>query len=91
MCNLCDLGIREDVNHVIMQCPNNEGIKKEMLDVIKALNEEAVDHILAQPQNLFGVLMGRHPEGVPFETMVKVWVISSKYVADMYRRVMRSR
>ena len=91
VCNLCYLGVREDLNHVIMQCPNNEGTKEEMLDMIKALNDEAVDLILAQPQNLLGVLMGKHPEGVSFESMVKVWVISSKYIADIYRRIMRSR
>ena len=91
VCNQCYLGIREDVNHIVMQCPNNESYKKEMLDCIKAINEETVDRILDEPQNLLGVLMGQHPEGVRFEIMLKVWLISSKYIADIYRRVMRSR
>ena len=90
VCNLCDVGIREDVNHIVMQCPNNEGTRKEMLDVIKSINEASVV-TTSQPQNLFGILMGQHPEDVSFEIMLKVWVTSSKYISDINRRVLRSR
>ena len=39
VCNLCYLGIRDDVNHIVMQCPFSEGTRKEMLDVINAIND----------------------------------------------------
>ena len=32
ICNNCDLGIREDVNHLVVQCLFFEEIKEEMLD-----------------------------------------------------------
>ena len=36
----CDLGILEDPNHFIMQCPKYEGIRSEMIDVIGASEED---------------------------------------------------
>ena len=73
VCNLCYLGIREDVNHIVMQCLFFEGTRKEMLDVINAINDERIAPILANPQHTYDILMGKHPEGAPFETMLKIW------------------
>ena len=91
VCVRCVLGIREDVNHVVMQCPCNEGIREEMLDVIKAIDVDKSTRLLSEPQNVFKTLMGYHPIDMPLEFMINVWVISSKYIADMYRQVIRSR
>ena len=65
------LGIWEDENHIVMQCSYFEGTRKEMLDVINAINDERIYHILANPQNIFEILMGKHPEGAHFEIMLK--------------------
>ena len=91
VCVRCVLGIREDVNHVVMQCPCNEGIREEMFDVIKAIDVDKSTRLLSEQQNVFKILMGYHPVDMPFEFMINVWVISSKYIADMYRQVIRSR
>ena len=87
----CVLGIREDVNHVVMQCPGNEGIREEMFDVIKAIDVDKSTRLLSEPKNVFRILIGYHPVDMPFEFMINVWVISSKYITDMYRQVIRSR
>ena len=64
VCNLCDLGIREDVNHIVMQCPNNRGTRKEMLDVIRSRNEVTVDRIFSHSEVYFTVKDLWSPMGV---------------------------
>ena len=91
VCTRCVLGIREDVNHIVMQCPCNEGSKQEMLEAINALDSDIAERIFAQPQDVFSILMGRHPADTHFEFMLKLWVISSTYIAEMYRNVIKSR
>ena len=34
VCTACDLGIREDVKHLVTQCPVFESIRAEMNDVL---------------------------------------------------------
>ena len=33
---------REDINHYFMQCPACDGIRSEMIDVIKAISDDHV-------------------------------------------------
>ena len=91
ICNNCELGLREDVNHMVMQCPHSEDAKGEMLEMIGNIEDEQVNQVIQQNGDLLSVLMGKHPDDAPFETMVKIWAISSKYIANMYRRVTRTR
>ena len=39
ICIACELGIREDIKHIVMQCPHYEGIRSEMFDVLKAIDD----------------------------------------------------
>ena len=42
-------------------------------------------------QDLFSILMGKHPIGIPLEFMVIIWLISSKYITDIYNGVIKER
>ena len=59
VCTQCYLGIREDVNHLLMQCPAYVDIKREMYGVL-----ESIDHYikvaLDDQQGIFNTLMGRY-------------------------------
>ena len=89
--NNCALGLREDVNHMVMQCPHSEDDKGEMLEMIGNIEDEQVNQVIQQNGDLLSVLMVKHPDHAPFETMVKIWAISSKDIANMYRREIRTR
>ena len=78
----CMLGIREDPMHLVMQCSDIENIKGEMFEVLFAIDDDYVRRILQDLQNAFYIRMGKHP----FESMVKVCLISSHYISRMYRR-----
>ena len=86
-CCLGIRGIREDTNHLVMQCPASEGIRSEMLDVLKGIDDLHVKRTLEDPQNLLNTLMGHHPVSMPFESALKIWDVSSRYISTMYRRV----
>ena len=59
--------------------------------MIGNIEDEQVNQVIQQNGDLLSVLMGKHLDDAPFETMVKIWAISSKYIANMYRRVIRTR
>ena len=91
ICTQCMLGIREDTMHLVMQCPDTEHIKSEMFDVLSAIDDEHVSNVLQDQQNVYYVLLGKHPKGVPFDSMVKIWLVSSHYITRMYRRLLSKR
>ena len=89
ICTACDLGIREDIKHIVMQCPHYEGIRSEMCDVLKAVDDPVVQQVLSEPLEFFNVIMGKHPADAPFESMIKLWLITSRYITRMYRQVIK--
>ena len=71
VCTECYLGIREDLNHLVMQCPHFEGNRAEMLDVLDAIDDQYVRDALEDPQKIFNILMGHQPVSLPFLSALK--------------------
>ena len=82
---------KEDIKHIVMHCPEYEGTRSEMWDVLKAVNDPIVQEVLDEPLEYFYVIMGKHPVNVPMESMVKIWLISSHYITHMYRHAIKTR
>ena len=74
-----------------MQCPDTQEIRSEMFAVINSIDDDYVKDISAGQQDLFYVLMGKHPDGIPFEYVSKIWLVSYRYVSKMYRRLINRR
>ena len=91
MCSECYLGIREDVNHLVMQCPAYEGDRAEMFDVLNTIADDYVKIALSDQQNIFNVLMGKQPNDTPLSSAFKIWAVSSHYISKMYRKIIRDR
>ena len=83
-CISCDNASYESTNHMIMQCPFNEGKQAIMLHEIGAVYP---DLDLA---DTFSVLMGKSIEGCSMDTMVQVWKISCKYITQIYYDVLNA-
>ena len=77
----CNLGIRDDLLHLVVQCPDTDEIKCEMFEVISAIDDDYVTDILTAPQEVFYVLMGKQPATDCFDSIVKIWLVSSKYLS----------
>ena len=88
VCIQCPLGIREDLMHLVMQCPDTQNMRNEMFPVINVIDDVYVRDILAEQQDIFYVMMGKHPPGVPFESVANIWLVSCRYIAKMYRRLL---
>ena len=91
VCTACDLGIREDIKHLVMQCPHYEGSRTEMCDVLNAIDDPLVQEALNAPLEFFFVKMGNHPRNISFESMVKLWIVSGRYISQMYRQSINQR
>ena len=39
MCTECDLGIRKNVNHLVMQCPTLQGTMEDIVDVLQVIDD----------------------------------------------------
>ena len=74
-----------------MQCPNNEGIKSEMFDMIYAIDDENVKNVMNESDDVFSIIMGKHPVETPFDSMLKIWLVSSKYITYIYRTITKER
>ena len=43
--------------------------------ILKSVDGEYINAILNDHKTHFDILMGKHPDGAPFQSMLKVWVI----------------
>ena len=74
-----------------MQCPANEDLKSEMFGVIKGTEDEHIEKIISEHNDILPILMVKHPAEVPFESMTKLWLTSSRYISKMYRQLISKR
>ena len=91
MCERCDLGITEDVRHVVMQCPFFEPHRVRMYDDVRQTRPEGTEMILGRPQEIFYVLMGKQPNDAGFDKMIKFWVITGSHIVKMYDEIISGR
>ena len=91
MCNRCDLGCIEDVKHLIMQCPYFEAKRARMYEEIKQLNTDELNEVQSNTQEIFYVILGKHPSDAHFENMIQFWLITGTYICEMYDEIVTGR
>ena len=85
MCPNCNLGIRETVEHLVMQCPNSENRKNIMLREIERKVDGFAEACAQAPDQVFSWLMGKNAEGVESKDMVRIWTIAGLHISRMYK------
>ena len=85
MCTRCELGAVENAIHIIMQCPANEYNRHIMHDEIHDICP------LIEPQDFFGVILGKSINGWNFEQMSPIWETSATYVSRIYFDILGAR
>ena len=53
VCTECYLSINEDVTHLVMQFPAYKGIRVEMYDVLKAIDDQFVPWMIPKTSSIF--------------------------------------
>ena len=91
ICVKCDLGIIENIHHLVMQCSFYVDNRTEMYAELRARANDATHRIMDEPQHIFYYLMGQNPEGVSFEDMLDFWLVSGKHINGMYMRALVGR
>ena len=91
ICTECDLGIKETVYHIVMQCPSNEEARVQMYRELFNANPELYGQLTRRPEQNFNWLMGMQPENVETSAMIQMWVIAGVHISHMYHRQIRVR
>ena len=56
-----------------------------MVASIEALGTEAAATVLNDSQNFFYTIMGKQPDGISFQSMSEIWLITGDFISRMYR------
>ena len=91
ICTRCQLGILENIKHLVMQCPHFSDESRALYDALNLLRTETSARVLNDPQNYFPILMGKQPEYATFHEMVEIWMITSDHISKIYKRALEGR
>ena len=56
-----------------------------MVSSIETLGSEVADIVLNDSQNFFHTVMGKQPEGISFQSMSEIWLITGNCISRMYK------
>ena len=90
-CTECEHNAIESIKHVVMECPNNEGLKADMLNEIAEYNKDFEQVCKDQPEHLFPWLMGKPIDDIELEAMNQIWIIAGFHICKMYNNRLRNR
>ena len=91
ICQSCDLGVVENIYHLIMQCPYMDDIRQSMYRQLQ--NDVVVyfDKLKENPQDNLAMLLGKVVANVDLETVISGLQIVGRHICLMYKRVINSR
>ena len=75
-CIQCDMFQREDLFHVIMQCPKQDTLRREMYDTLNRCNENFRPLIDEHPHDVFNWLIGKE---IPSLDIYAMYSFSQNY------------
>ena len=91
MCTHCNLGVRETIRHLVMQCPNNEDRRIYVLSEIEREVNGFAEACAQALEQVFWWLMGKSAEGVEPKDMIRIWVVAGLHISRMYKDCIATR
>ena len=82
-CGNCDNFQEENLEHVVMHCPNNDDIRTKMMLDLSTL--ESI-YSITKPDEVFLNLLGKNINDVDDDTMMEYWLIAGTAINRMYTR-----
>ena len=86
-CERCDLGLIEDLKHIVLQCPFYEEHRGNMYREIAHLQCEEITDAMSNPQDTYSLLLGRQPDNMSVENMIRLCNITGKWITNIYESV----
>ena len=87
----CDLGIIEDINHLLMQCPSYSEERMNLHQSLNMLETITATQIVNDPVNYFHNIMGKQPENVEFQDMIEIWLLTGEHIIKQAVQTCHSR
>ena len=91
MCINCELGIEENIFHLVMQCPASYTYRVKMFREINDLPNDIGSNAIRDPTQTLLILLGKCATDYTIEQMIPIWTISAEHISAMYIEVIRNR
>ena len=91
ICTRCNLGIVEDIRHLLMQCPHFSQEMRYLYDFLNQARGDIAPRVANIPQNYFQIIMGKQPVYATFQDMVEIWLVTGECINKIYRCAIEGR
>ena len=91
ICTRCDLGIVEDIRHLVMQCPSSSNQTHELFETLVQMDNDIATRVTQDPGNYLNIIMGMQPEYASFESMLDIWLLTGDTISNIYRCAAKGR
>ena len=59
----------------------------DMYNEIAGMECDAINEVLAEPQEVYTFILGKQPESVPIDKMLEMCIITGRYITRIYDSV----
>ena len=84
-CENCDMFQEENLEHVMLHCPNNADIQDKLMSDIKEL-ELRCNSTMVNDGQILSNLLGKPINGIDMRTMMEFWMIAGGAISSMFTR-----
>ena len=89
-CDHCDHAAVDDARHLIMQCPEMQGMRNVMFRELADSGGGVGNVILEAAPDTLLLLLGKEMEDQPLTaSMMEFWSVAARHIANMYRSKLR--
>ena len=83
--------IKEDLKHLVLQCPYYEYIRRKMFNDLYVLDSGLENLFIEHPNKVFQWLIGMNIDGTDSDFMYKFLTITGEAIVKMYMMALRKR
>ena len=88
-CNHCDNAALDDVRHLVLQCPEWQPIRNDMLYAIESIPDGSGQILLNSQCDLTLTLLGKPCADLTADQMDRIWETAAIHIAKMYDRKLK--
>ena len=90
-CSLCDNYVVENIEHIVMQCPNFEVDREAMFYELGNVNPTFGQKMAEHHSEVLYWMLGGQIDALSFEEMLEFWVTSGRSINCMYTSTVKAR
>ena len=79
-CTECDLFLKEDLFHLVMQCPSTDEMRREMYSELYKFDNRIMGIFAENAHEVFNWLIGKPINDFEIDVMYGFWLITGTYI-----------